>query len=69
MGLALVGYSQEIVRLSQNVPGDSKPILLYADEISTWMEGHQRVLLLKGMVLVEHGLIRVQHLNVSGSSD
>jgi hypothetical protein len=56
--LVLVGYSQEIVRLSQNVPGDSKPILLYADEISTWMEGHQRVLLLKGMVLVEHGLIQ-----------
>src|SRR5262249_13737405 len=56
--LVLAGYGQEIVRLSQNVPGDSKPILLYADEISTWMEGHQRVLLLKGMVLVEHGLIQ-----------
>lgn len=56
--MVLAGYGQEIVRLSQNVPGDSKPILLYADEISTWMEGHQRVLLLKGMVLVEHGLIQ-----------
>src|SRR5438128_74734 len=56
--LALAGYAQDIVRLSQNIPGDSKPILLHADEISTWVEGHQRVLLLKGMVLVEHGLIQ-----------
>src|SRR5207245_3401131 len=56
--LALAGYAQAIVRLSQNIPGDSKPILLHADEISTWVEGHQRVLLLKGMVLVEHGLIQ-----------
>jgi hypothetical protein len=56
--LAWPGQAQEIVRLSQNVPGDSKPILLYADEISTWIEGNQRILLLKGMVLVEHGLVQ-----------
>jgi len=56
--VALAGYGQGIVRLSQNIPGDSKTILLHADEISTWVEGNQRVLLLKGMVLVEHGLIQ-----------
>lgn len=55
---SFAGYAQEMIRLSQNVPGDSKPILLHADEISTWVEGHQRVIMLKGMVLVEHGLIQ-----------
>jgi hypothetical protein len=58
-GLALGGLAApEIIRLSQNIPGDSKPIILYADEISTWLEGNQRVFLLKGMILVEHGLVQ-----------
>ncbi len=58
-GVALGGVAaQDIVRLSQNIPGDSKAIILYADEISTWQEGNQRVFLLKGMVLVEHGLVQ-----------
>src|SRR5262249_4362315 len=47
-----------ILHLSQNIPGDSKPILLHADEISTWVEGNQRAIMLKGMVLMEHGLIQ-----------
>src|SRR5205807_7309445 len=27
--------AEEVIRLSQNVPGDSKPILLHADDIAT----------------------------------
>jgi hypothetical protein len=45
---------------AQNTPGDSKPITLYADDITTWMEHGSRVFLLKGRVWVEHGVVRVQ---------
>jgi hypothetical protein len=48
------------LRLSHNVPGDSTPILLYADEIATWVEGGQRIILLKGKVLVEQGVVHVE---------
>src|SRR5260370_6074099 len=52
------GQEGGLFRLSQKLPGDSKAMILYADEISTWQEGNQRVFLLKGMVLIEHGLIQ-----------
>jgi hypothetical protein len=47
----------EVLRLSQNIPGDSKSISLYANEIATWTEGSRRIFLLKGMVLAEHGVV------------
>lgn len=50
----------EVLRVTQNVPGDSKPIILYADEIATWTVGSQRVILLKGTVLVEQGVVNAQ---------
>jgi hypothetical protein len=50
----------EILRFTYNVPGDSKPILLHADEITTWMDGGRRIILLKGKVLVEHGVVEVR---------
>jgi hypothetical protein len=49
--------AQDILRTSYQVPGDSKPVVLYADRIHTWVEGGQRVLLLQGRVLIEHGLL------------
>ncbi len=52
--------AQEVIRLSQNVPGDSKPIILHADAITTWTEGGWRVILLKGTVLVEHGVVQAR---------
>jgi hypothetical protein len=45
---------------SQNVPGNSKPIMLYADAITTWMEQGSRVILLKGRVWIEHGIVQIQ---------
>src|SRR5919198_2319540 len=59
-GLLLGGawvMAQDILRTSYQVPGDSKPVILYADRIHTWVEGGQRVLLLQGRVLIEHGLL------------
>ncbi|MBV9121793.1 MAG: hypothetical protein JO112_00355, partial [Planctomycetes bacterium] len=52
--------AQGIVHWSQNIPGDSKAIILNADEISTWMENTHRVFLLKGTVLVEHGVVHAR---------
>src|SRR5262249_20196527 len=36
------------------------PILLHADDIATWTEGSLRILLLKGTVLVEHGVVHAR---------
>lgn len=49
--------ADDLLRLTYQVPGDSKPIVLHADELTTWMEGGVRVVLLKGRVLVEHGVV------------
>jgi hypothetical protein len=61
LGLSLLASlpatAQEVLRFTVNVPGDSKPIVMHADSISTWMEGGQRILLLKGKVLIEHGVV------------
>lgn len=54
------GAAQEMVRDLQNVGGDSKPIVLSADEISTWTDKGRRIIVLKGKVLVEHGLSTVR---------
>ena len=49
--------AQEALRLTRNIPGDSKPIVLSADAVASWSEGGQRVVLLSGKVLIEHGLL------------
>src|SRR5262249_808232 len=52
--------AQEALRLTRNIPGDSKPIVFYADGIATWSESGQRIILLGGKVLVEHGLLNLR---------
>jgi len=52
--------AQDIVRFNHDVPGDSKSIVLHADQIATWVEGPERVLLLKGKVMIEHGGVHIQ---------
>jgi hypothetical protein len=47
----------ELLRLTRNLPGDSKPIVLHADHIATWTEGSRRVILLQGQVLIEQGIV------------
>lgn len=49
-----------VLKLSQNVPGDSKPVILHADDVTTWIDGSRRIFLLKGLVLVEHGVVSVR---------
>ncbi len=54
------GAPGEVLRVTQNIAGDSKPVLLYADEIATWTVGTQRVIVLKGTVFVEQGVVNAQ---------
>ena len=61
LGLSIsLATAQEAVRLTRNIPGDSKPIILYADAVATWSDGGQRVVLLGGKVLIEHGLFSLR---------
>jgi hypothetical protein len=51
---------QEVMRLKYDVAGDSKPIILHATEITTWTNGSQRMVLLKGKALLEHGVVQAR---------
>ena len=52
--------ADDLLRFSYNVPGDAKPVILHADEMATWTEAGRRVVLLKGKVLVEHGVVQMR---------
>jgi hypothetical protein len=52
--------AQDLIRYTYNVRGDSQAIILRADEIATWVVGKERVVLLRGKVLIEHGVLQVR---------
>jgi hypothetical protein len=52
--------ADEPLRLSRNVAGDSKPVLVDADEIITWVDGKYRIVVLKGQVLVQQGVVEAR---------
>ena len=43
-------------------PGDTKPIQLYAENISTWTYGKLRLFLLQGKVWVEQGQVNLRKI-------
>jgi hypothetical protein len=49
---------EEPLHLVRDLPGDSKPIILHADDITTWVEGGKRVVLLQGQVLVQQAVVQ-----------
>jgi hypothetical protein len=51
--------AQEPLRYVRNEPGDSRPILVHADDIVTWQEQGKRVFLLKGQVYLEQADVHV----------
>lgn len=73
--LALAGLAApcragaDALRLSQNIAGDSNPIVLSADRVTYWTEGNRRVLLLKGTVLAEQGVVRLRSRDAVGFID
>src|SRR5262249_18781890 len=50
----------DLLRFSRNVPGDSKPIVIDADEIVTWDEDGKVAMLLKGQVLVQQSVTQTR---------
>ncbi len=52
--------AEDLIRFSRNVPGESRPIVIDADEITTWTDGNTRVLLVKGQALIQQGVVRAQ---------
>jgi hypothetical protein len=64
LAFALLGASPALAQAplnwTQNVPGNSKAIILYADDITSWSEKGSRIFLLKGSVWIEHGVVQIQ---------
>ena len=69
LGAAAVAHTDDQIRFSHNIPGETKPIVLAADEITTWKEGNSTdVFLVKGHVRIEQGAVRRSSRTVSSSS-
>src|SRR5689334_16716294 len=64
LALALLGVAPALAQAplnwTQNVPGNSKAIILYADDVTSWTEKGSRIFLLKGKVWIEHGVVQIQ---------
>ncbi|HBI43360.1 MAG TPA: hypothetical protein DDY78_10970 [Planctomycetales bacterium] len=50
----------DIARLTRNVAGDSTPVVVSADDVATWVENGQRIVLARGKVLVQEGVVQVR---------
>jgi hypothetical protein len=50
----------DLVRWSHHVKTEYKPLVLYADDMTTWTEGARRIILLKGKVWIELGIFHVR---------
>jgi hypothetical protein len=50
----------ELLRYLRNVPGDSKPVQLSADEVATWNQNGEQVVLLRGRVLVVQSVVTLR---------
>ena len=50
----------EVARLTRNVAGDSTPIVVGADDVATWVENGQRIVMARGKVLVQEGVVQVR---------
>lgn len=53
-------HGQGVLRQSFATPGDSRTIQLAADAVSTWAEGGKQVILLKGRVWIEQGVLNLR---------
>lgn len=59
LAFALSASAQEFVKRSLVTAGDPTPIALNANHIATWLDGGERVFLLRGDVWIEQGLNKV----------
>lgn len=50
----------QMLRLSRDVKGDSKPIIVAADDVVTWVEGTQRLIVVRGRVLAQQNVVQAR---------
>jgi hypothetical protein len=50
----------EIIRHTRNVPGDSKPVVVTADEIAAWQDGGETYVFLRGRVLLQQSVVQLR---------
>jgi hypothetical protein len=59
-GAPVIEIQGDLLRYTRNLPGDVKPVLIDADQISTWNEDGRVVLLLQGQVLVQQSVAQTR---------
>src|SRR5262249_20110337 len=52
--------SPPVIRYTRNIPGEAKPLILNADQFITWVEKGHRIILMRGQVLIQQGVIRLR---------
>ncbi len=50
----------DMLRLSRNIAGDPTPIVVGADEAATWTENGRRIVVVRGQVLVQQGVVQLR---------
>ena len=50
----------ETLHVVRNVPGDSTPVIVGADEATTWTENGQRIVVVRGQVLIQQGVLQLR---------
>src|SRR5262249_52120261 len=58
------GAPAQPLRVTRNVPGDSKPLILDADEIVTWGGQGQRLIVARGNVLLQQNVVQLRSREV-----
>jgi hypothetical protein len=49
--------AEELLRMGPSQAGDARPIVVAADDVATWAESGEQVILLRGKVLIEQGVV------------
>jgi lipopolysaccharide export system protein LptA len=52
--------AQDILQRTLATPNDGQPILLYADDVTTWADSGKQIFLLKGKVWIAQGALNVR---------
>ena len=52
--------ASDLIKWHRDVPGDSAPIILDADQITIWIVGDSQYVLMRGKVLVQQALVQVR---------
>src|SRR5262249_4092456 len=51
---------EELTRMGPSQAGDTKPLVVAADDVATWAESGEQVILLRGKVLIEQGVAQIR---------